>query len=100
MHCINKVDVPLVTDEANRVPNDGKVDGETPDTMPGDAPHSNSAKGANKPGGEKKKAKDSMTEAIADDEIAVQGKSVLQGKLTKLAIQIGYAGRYSTGTTN
>lgn len=96
MQFVNKVDVHFVTDEANRVPNDGKVDGETPDTMPGDAPHSNSAKGANKPGGDKKKAKDSMTEAVADDDnIAVQGKSVLQGKLTKLAIQIGYAGMYS-----
>ena len=61
--------------------------------MPGDAPHHNSAKGANKPS-ESKKAKDSVAEVAVEDENIVQGKSVLQGKLTKLAIQIGYAGMY------
>ncbi|NP_001028822.1 sperm plasma membrane calcium transporting ATPase [Strongylocentrotus purpuratus] len=66
---------------ANNVPVDGKAaDGnaetEVPDTMPGEAPHN----------GKKKMIIPERDEGISD------GKSVLQGKLTKLAIQIGYAG--------
>ena len=78
-------------DENTRVPNDGKVDNETPDTLPKDgAPnHGNSADAAKK---DEKNAKDGSTEPEMDDAMG-DDKSVLQGKLTKLAIQIGYAGK-------
>ncbi|XP_071510337.1 plasma membrane calcium-transporting ATPase 4-like isoform X2 [Diadema antillarum] len=78
---IEMEEVAIGNNDTNNVPVDGKADGnldtETPDTMPGEAPHQ----------GNKKK----MVIPERDEGIS-EGKSVLQGKLTKLAIQIGYAG--------
>ena len=75
---------PLPSPPANNVPMDGKaadgnLDMETPDTMPGEAPHQ---------GNQKKMVIPERDEGMSE------GKSVLQGKLTKLAIQIGYAGQW------
>lgn len=72
----------LGNNDTNNVPVDGKaadgnVDTEVPDTMPGEAPHQSNKKQMIIP---------------ERDEGMSEGKSVLQGKLTKLAIQIGYAG--------